>query len=638
MTHIKQMRLVNWLRFRGEHVIDLEPGVYAVVARHEQDVGRSNWLGKTSFLTAIPFALYGWHTSASEDDWITQGELHGSVELVLSTGLTVKRERKLGKSTQLVLSDGATKDAAQERILKLVGLGKTDFFNTCFIRQKQMAQFITAQPADRMKTATAWFGLEPLQRCEERARKKLTERTTEDASLLKREDFLKQMRNDLLAKLGSDKMPELKKKLVNLKRNAKQVKAEYDEIVERRDLRLQWEAAQQHAARFKELDAAGRKLSAELKQVDEKILKVQYDALDSQYADLYAQLGEHHRKVRTLALAAGGRFDGACPVVTMQCPAAKEINAKRAANEKEHAAAQKQLDVTQEQTGRFKDSRDAAADALADVAAKTARLDAMREEAMALKAKLKQVGPEPEDVRGLEQQKLVELGTANIAVAEMEHALNSIEHWSEELKQIDEKRAALRTHIEVDRAALVVFGRNGAQRRIAEQSLQAIEAGTNQLLVNSGIDLEVAVQWSREGDGLAAHCDACGAPYPSSQKVKTCERCNALRGPKLVEKLEIELSDRSGAAEDIAGMGFYLAASRWLRMAKGIDWSVACIDEPFGALDETNRQALSVHLATMLRSDYGFVQSFVVAHDRSIMDALPNRVEIVAGESGSKFG
>ena len=107
----------------------------------------------------------------------------------------------------------------------------------------------------------------------------------------------------------------------------------------------------------------------------------------------------------------------------------------------------------------------------------------------------------------------------------------------------------------------------------------------------------------------------------------------AERGPNVAAKLVIDLSNRSGAAEDLAGMAVGLAASQWLRSKRASAWSAAYIDEPFGALDAHNKRALSNHVATMLRRS--FASAFVVAHDREILDAMPGRVVISAGPKGS---
>ncbi len=145
------------------------------------------------------------------------------------------------------------------------------------------------------------------------------------------------------------------------------------------------------------------------------------------------------------------------------------------------------------------------------------------------------------------------------------------------------------------------------------------------------------LRWAREGEGLATQCGECGYPFPKSQKVKSCERCQASRGPKLVEKLTVELSDRSGAAEDLGGMAVLLGASAWLRHKRGAAWSSVFLDEPLGALDLANRKAFGSYIAGMLRGRQGFEQAFCIAHTRDSMDALPNRIEIVAEGKWSRF-
>jgi hypothetical protein len=103
----------------------------------------------------------------------------------------------------------------------------------------------------------------------------------------------------------------------------------------------------------------------------------------------------------------------------------------------------------------------------------------------------------------------------------------------------------------------------------------------------------VTARWSREGDDLATVCEACGTAFPKSRKVKECARYGGARGPNLIEKLELDLSDRSGAAEDLVGGAMQFAAAAWLRRERGVAWSTAFLDEPFGSLDEAHRRGLA---------------------------------------------
>ena len=164
--------------------------------------------------------------------------------------------------------------------------------------------------------------------------------------------------------------------------------------------------------------------------------------------------------------------------------------------------------------------------------------------------------------------------------------------------------------------------------------LAEIEGYANDLLTLVGADLEVEVCWGRDGTGLADSCSGCGAAFPSSRKVKACARCGAERGPKIVEKLDIDVSRRSGCADDFTGIAVALGASRWLREDRGSEWGVALLDEPTSQMDAANVRAFSAKLPEMLRAS-GFAQAFVVSHHRSALSSMPGRIEITSKDGVS---
>lgn len=183
--------------------------------------------------------------------------------------------------------------------------------------------------------------------------------------------------------------------------------------------------------------------------------------------------------------------------------------------------------------------------------------------------------------------------------------------------------------------AMAVFKR--AQRTIAEAAVSEIERDSNSLLNEAGIDLSVVVGWERPVKGLAAHCEVCGYAFGNGQRAKSCPSCATARAQKRKDELEIVPSNRSGAADDLAGVAFQLGVAAWLKRKRQSPWSVAFIDEPFSACDSHNRAALAVQLNTILNSRFGFEQAFITAHDRSVLDAIPERFEITADDKGSAF-
>lgn len=197
--------------------------------------------------------------------------------------------------------------------------------------------------------------------------------------------------------------------------------------------------------------------------------------------------------------------------------------------------------------------------------------------------------------------------------------------------EMDEEAKVIDDNLRLARAALTILGKQGAQRKIAEEVLGHIENEANAMLADAAIPLTVHVQWSREGQGLARACEACGASFPASAKIKACTRCNAPRGPQMQNKLDFVLSDQSGAAEDLAGIAVQLAASAWLREDRKSDWEPIVIDEAFGQLDAANRRSLAQHLGQLI----GGKQALIIAHHAQVLDALPGRIVISRGKDAS---
>jgi hypothetical protein len=268
------------------------------------------------------------------------------------------------------------------------------------------------------------------------------------------------------------------------------------------------------------------------------------------------------------------------------------------------------------------------------------KLETMREEARRLQPAYEaaKAAGEPENPAGL--RALLEAAqeaqrAALHAEADREIRLGLATAAEGKRAALLERIAGLRAEIAVAREAAVIFGKGGAQRKVAEGALGEIEAVANERLRECGIDLSVGVRWSREGQGLARACEACGEAFPASARAKVCARCGAGRGQQVINRLELELSDRSGAAEDLVGVAVQLAASAWLRRGRGSTWGVALMDEPFSACDRHNRKALAGHLGAMVRG-CEFEQALVISHAPDASDLFPGRIEVLVKSDGAR--
>lgn len=641
---VEKLRLFNWLRYQGAHEVAFGDGVYAVTGAFEHDERRSNWAGKTSMLEAIRFALYGVHRAAREDDWITNGEGGGWVEAVFTGGLVVRRERRRGHATRLtVMHDSATAsgDDAQRVIEERVGLTLADFDATCWMGQKALARLILARPAERFEVVSGWAGLAPLQRCEDRVRAMLNEAsaalTRAEAQATAAENIVLGMR----ATLGLEAVaaPDaVRVAAEHLAEAAAQIAGVAALEVEAADAKL----AAAHARQV----ALSRQTELESVASDLRAAKAQYEALPvvdpggaaQVLADARAAMQAAGTEVKSKAALARGEFDGKCPVAGIVCPATSGINQMAAENRVEHKRALAVYDERCKAEALARHEHDEAVSVSRRQAALVGQRDQLRAMWTTLKAALAQPVPDAptvQEAQGIVANRRAAYREAEQMRSDATAVLKRVEGAFAERDRAQVEVEQIKARTALYRAALRVFGRQGAQQRVAEAALAEIREGANALLREAGIDLSVAMTWARDGQGLAATCDACGAAFPPSQRVKRCERCGAERGQKLVERLDVELSDRSGAAEDLAGAALQLAATAWLRAERGVRWSVALIDEPFGALDEANRRAFAAHLAVMLRGRFGFEQAFVISHSPDATDAMPAKIVVSANEYGS---
>lgn len=652
--HIAKLRLSNWKCFKGETELELGPQVYAIVARLQNDPESSNWLGKSSLVEAIRFALTGYLPEhiRLEDDWITRGERAGAVEVIFSTGERILRSRHIGHGTKVYWGTDAMQAEAEKKIFEATRLTDEDFINTCYFEQKQLNRIVTEKPGERLRIVTSWMQLEPLQRMHARVAAQLG-KVEKDIQLARgSQQQCRTNVDEVVQRLSvpagavlvpgeqgevtwfQAKLEELEAQIAATEDRANQVEGSLMSLEAFRDLELQ-------ATRYEQVTDALAPLKERATLETKRSLQ---DALEER-RQLVAQASEEkgilQREVtqRRQVLAHGFRNAAVCPVMCETCPVPEYVNERVQNNvllqqgaemklrtaEAEYEVAARNQSLVNDQLLTFEREYTQ----LREKELEAARLrptyeqwqQAMRAQphlldADAARAEMQELRTSLTFLR--EQYALVKACGENV-----EKSADALWEWGDRVEQLEDKASSLRE-------ALVLLGPTGAQRRIAEGSLAKIEQGANTLLGSSHIPLSVRMEWSREGGDIAKTCAQCGAPFPKSAKVKLCAKCGAARGQNIINKLEVALSNWSGAATDLGGAAIQLSASAWLRRKRGSPWSVAVLDEPFGSLDTAKRRAFAAHLASMLAGEYGFAQSFIIAHHAAVLDALPGRIEITS--------
>lgn len=641
-----RITLRNFGPFAGEQAVDLGAGVFAVVAKLDGVEGRSNWLGKSTFLEAFAFALYGDHREKTEDAWIHDGAAEGGVVLELDDGTVIERARKRGKSTQVTClsakGEKAAGAAAEKAIREIVGLSLEDYRASSYVAQKQMARMVSSstEPAERMRIVGGWFRLEPLAAAAASTARDLGALLDEVRKLEERSRGEEETAKDVFGQIFGchldaveDAEEAMAAVIAAAEKGAEEAEGDVALLATKEARDVERRALVRDAETFSVAVQRGMAAKADLERVLGGNTVAHVERLLEQARDVQsltqAQLREANREREAKRALARGEFSGTCPVAGIACPAAAEIRGRVDENRKlaliadeAQAAAAKADDEIRAIVRGHEKVLDQARRCSTEI--EVNREAALRTQAAARRAKeLSSEDPAGDAVaRASVSARARELRSH---VGRLEQARDRVGAALGASRKAWEAAGVLRGRERALRAATAVLGRQGAQRVVAELGLGEIEAGANRMLGDLGIELSVRLGWSREGTGLAAACEDCGASYPASAKVKACGRCGAARGANVIQRLEPELSDRSGAAEDLGGAAIQLSASSWLRAERGTPWEVVLLDEPFGSLDMVHRKAFASHLTAMLRA--GAVrQSFVVAHHVEVTDALPRKV------------
>jgi hypothetical protein len=338
--------------------------------------------------------------------------------------------------------------------------------------------------------------------------------------------------------------------------------------------------------------------------------------------------------------AATGAFDGRCPVAGIDCPAKERINAKAGEASKlvKELTTQENVAASAWHAARELEARQRYE--ASDRKAAERELDVLRRQAVEAQ-RVAEGAPKKRPRWKWDQPPEERLRAARSRIGNCQQSLASTRVDLERGLELEAKRADAKAKAEsarlvtATRATAKIYSK--AQRLVAERVMAEIELASNAALQRAQVPLELQLRWARQGGSWATTCEECGAPFPKTAKAKECTWCKAERGKALIERLDVALSDWSGAAEDLAGIAVQVSAAAWLRRRRGMRWANLCIDEPFGALDQANRRDFSQHLSSLL-GQAGVAQAFVVAHDRAIMASLPLGIELVGGAKGTRIG
>lgn len=597
-------------------MLELDSIQYSVVAERDGDAERSNWSGKSYLLEALPFAFYGEHRHRLESGWISEGEQEGEVTADLSDGTRVHRWRKPGAGTQLSVSrstkgkryfvDGAE---GQREVEALIGLSLEDFRTTSWLAQGQAAAIVRGDPATRTAMVARWLGIEKLEGALKIARTRAgtVEREAEAlrARIAAQEERLTRALGDAQNVLSAEVVASLEAKL-----------AEWDELLV-----------------LANEEESGKRLAEERGKLESEIAALVAEAAEASHETVVPmsvwweerdQATARHAAAKTKSMNRSsvrrGMFDGCCPVAGRSCPVTVEINALGdGAREEADRAHAEEVDAAERLRMVVEGLRRAEADARLRTA-RNARLRTLQDRLYAMGGGLGPQGGSGLVLEAVRRQR----DAVSQEVHGSRYRLREVQAAEQELESLRGEAGERDVVLGTVREGAALLAR--APRRLAEGALHLIAREANGILSSAGVELSLGVSWERATKDPAETCDACGAALPRSARVKECG-CGEARGQKRVRRLDVDLSARSGAAEDLAGLALSLAAGTWLRGERGSGFGLALLDEVGSQLDRSHRRMMAQHLPRMLGAAR-VEQALVVSHSPESVLSLPGRIVV----------
>ncbi len=269
---LHRLRLVNF-RQHAQTEIVLGSGITAIIG--------PNGSGKTTLLEAIAWAFYGTPAARGTRDSIrwnrapARSQVRVEVDFALGAHEYRVTRGLYGAELYQDRFDAPIVNAQQEvtaRVERLLGMTRTEFFNTYFTGQKELAVMAAMGPTDRARFLSRILGYEKLRRVQDRVRGARTELKGELAGLERGLPDPEQLRGEAEAATAQ----------VTLAREdvdrAARAQAEAQRLLESE--RPQWERMLEQRDRASSLDAERRMAVRDVAEA-----KREFERLDRELAD-----------------------------------------------------------------------------------------------------------------------------------------------------------------------------------------------------------------------------------------------------------------------------------------------------------------------------------------------------------------
>lgn len=675
---VRTLEIAGFMPYRDKFRLSFRNGqIIGITGQYGNDFSRSNRAGKSSFVDAQIWCLYGESRAKREIEIIHNEADFAQVSVELydpttdtATWVTRSRDKDNKGSLEITGAEGEKKKVGQEIVNKLVGMSYEEFAFTAFFKQNDIDQFMQADSQKKKEILMKWIQKVKWEDFQEKANKFKIELMRdkdrietliaalpdgdfdetvllqEAADLKKDNDELK-IQVDGLAKKRIDLNLKIKDlKSVDEKRNrAAELASKIQQLKNRRP-----DSSQQRDALAKLTDLLGK---YEIVTPDKyKEIQDKRDKFVSAIANANAEINDFERQIRS----AGKEMTGVCPILKQACsriePDPDHLNGLKSAiagtrkkverYQENQEKANKMIALYQKQNEwrQQKEKVELQIKASQQLESQIADLSNQRAEV------LKSIPQDAEEQISKANHKLAAIAgeqeTLQTKIMQNDKRMGQITEIIKQYKEAKERKQSLDhqlKNIEVQLADAqyveYMFGKNGIPSMELENSYNEIEEDANTILKKLKAPFHMEFEATRELKDWEPNCLACGTPFEKGEKTHKCKACGTDREKKRRDELSLKVFEGgverqfymdSGGGKVLLSVAMRLALTMLARRRKGASWGTIYLDEVFGSLDATNRRILSDLITSVLMKELGFEQVFVISHDQNIQTAFEDQI------------
>lgn len=634
---ITSVKLKNFMPFYGEQEIDLPEGIIHIRGKYSNNEDLSNRSGKSSFLTALYYGLFGGKNS----HLISDGEDSMAVELCLDNSLILRRENGAAflngtRSTHSIL------DAIAIEYLKMSPI---EFLNTLGAFQGNVYGFLATSPKAQkeflLEYADGKYDWDSMHA-------KLKDILSVLGDRIKLYESKINMLEEELSKV---KLVSVKELLVTSWLHLKAIRYELRESAEKEaDRIVKASLLKNKINELQDLLHTNLKLSKIREQVKEE--KIRYRRM---IADLELRLSKYpsittlqttvnalmesklkheiQRKYLKERITAYTTSNGMCPILGKECPLQEDLkeSAKKWIQELDELNTDyekliRRLEEAIENKAMVSELRDSwhrvNTQLLTLKEPEFRDIDELREEIESLCTQYRRISNEVADEHRkklfMEETRLSNLCNTlkSTLVQRAKYAMEKRLMESRLERILDRQKAVM--------VAAKLVSPHGIPYIYLMNTLEKLESYTNKFLEKVGMKIQIIP--FRELASLEDTCPIDGKKFGRDEMI--CSLCGSDRKRKIQEQIEIITADRqikwqeeSGGGKAIIALGLRLGVFKLLKEYKQVKADFLIVDEAFSFLDTTNSELVLNMLIDSFK-ELELKQMFIVSHNE-LKDMLP---------------